>query len=142
MSDMYGTILSNTFTVKDVAAFKAWFADYYFGDDIELPIHEGERHVCFGGDLHYPSAYPRVRDEEGEINDAVLSAFAVELCAHLADGEIFNVVAGGNEKLRYVSFNQLIIAQEHPDKPYYGHHSSDADNEALLEQVLHNSRQV
>lgn len=77
-----------------------------------------------------------MRDDDGELTDADLSAFSAGLCAHLADGEIFNVVAGGNEKLRYVAFSQLIIAQEHPDKPYFRNHSSDDGNEALLELVL------
>ncbi len=136
MADMYGAMCSNTFTVRDVTQFKAWFANYYFGDDIELFINEKERHVCFGGYEQYPSAYPRQRDEDGEMNDADLSVFAAGLCVHLVDGQIFNVVAGGNEKLRYVDFSQLIIAQQHPDKPYYRNHSSDDGNEDLLKLVL------
>ena len=135
MADMYGTILSNTFTVKDVDKFKAWFSEYYFGYEIELFINEKERHVSFGSEEQYPSAYPRIRGAD-EVNDAELHCFSAELCEHLAEGEIFNVVAGGNEKLRYVSFTQLIIAQAHPDKPYYRCHSSDTDDEALLDMVL------
>jgi hypothetical protein len=136
MSDMYGTVLSNTFTVRDTAAFRAWFAGYYFGDAIELFIDDGDCSLCFGGGEQYPSAYPRVRDGEGEIYDADLSVFSAELCAHLADGEIFNVVAGGNEKLRYVAFSQLIIIQQCPDTPYFRCHSSDADKEELLKLAL------
>lgn len=139
MADMYGTILSNTFTVKDVAAFRAWFAKYYFGDDIQLFIREGERHVSFGGELQYPSAHPRIRNDDDDMVDVNLSAFSAELCEHLAEGEIFNVVAGGNEKLRYVSFDQLIISEAHTDKPYYRSHSSDSDSDALLKLILQGS---
>ena len=136
MSDMYGAVLSNTFTVRDVAAFRAWFAEYHFGDDVELFVDDNKRQVAFGGELQYPSAHPRVSDDDGDVNDADLSAFSAGLCAHLADGEVFTVVAGGNEKLRYVAFDHLVIAQAHPDKPYYRHYGSDAGKEALLKLVL------
>ena len=65
-----------------------------------------------------------------------MNAFAKELCEHLEPRQIVNVVAGGNEKLRYVSFDQLIIAQEHPDSPYFGIISSDDDDHVLLARVL------
>ena len=122
MADMYGAISSNTFTVKNVEKFKAWFAGYHFGDEIELFIREEECHVSFGSYEQYPSAHPRVMDSDGFPEDADLKTFAEELCGHLEDGEVFSVTAGGNEKLRYVSFDQLIIAQEHPGEPLYEHY--------------------
>jgi len=136
MADMYGALCSNTFTVKDIEKFKAWFAAYYFGSDIELFIREEGRHVSFGSYEQYPCAHPRRYDEDDDLIDADLETFAKELCEHLEAGEVFTVLAGGNEKLRYVSFDQLIIAQEHPDKPYYEHYSSDDDNGRLIKLVL------
>jgi hypothetical protein len=35
-----------------------------------------------------------------------------------------------------VSFDQLIIAQEYPDSPYFGIISSDDDDHVLLARVL------
>ena len=106
MADMYGAISSNTFTVKDVEKFKAWFEGYHFGDEVELFIREEERYVSFGSYEQYPSAHPRVMDSDGFPEDADLKTFAEELCEHLESGEVFSVTAGGNEKLRYVSFSQ------------------------------------
>lgn len=135
MADMYGTVCSNVFTVKDVEKFKDWFAGYRFGDEIELFLHEEERQVSFGGYEQYPSAYPRRLDSDDFPADAELEAFAQELCEHLAPGEVFSVTAGGDEKLRYVSFDRLIIAQEHPGEPLYEHYSSDDGNDVLLKRV-------
>jgi len=136
MADMYGALRSNIFTVNDVEKFKQWFAGYHFGDDIELFLDEGESQVSFGGYEQYPSAYPRRLDSDGFPIDANLEAFAAELCDHLAPGEVFSVTAGGNEKLRYVSFDRLIIAQEHPKDPLYEHYSSEDGNDVLLKRVL------
>jgi len=137
MADMYGAVCSNVFQVKDVEKFKEWFAQYHFGQDIELFVRNEERHVSFGGYEQYPSSYPRIMDEEeDELVEVDLNAFAKELCEHLEPRQIVNVVAGGNEKLRYVSFDQLIIAQEHPDSPYFGIISSDDDDHVLLARVL------
>lgn len=135
MADMYGAVCSNTFTVKDIDKFKAWFEGYHFGDEIELFIREEERHVSFGGYEQYPSAHPRRMDSEGFPEDADLKDFAEELCDHLEPGEVFSVTAGGNEKLRYVSFDQLIIAQEHPTEPHFEHYSSDDGNDVLLKRM-------
>jgi hypothetical protein len=135
MADMYGAVRSNDFTVKDVEKFKAWFETYHFGYEIELFISEQERCVSFGGYEQYPSAYPRRSDADGSPIDADLRAFAQELCGHLEHGEVFSVTAGGNEKLRYVSLDQLIIAQEHPNDPRYEHYSSDDGNDVLLKRL-------
>ena len=50
---------SDTFTVKDVEKFKAWFQSYHFGDEVELFIRDEHRHVSFGSYEQYPSAHPR-----------------------------------------------------------------------------------
>lgn len=137
MADMYGALRSNFFKVKDVEKFKEWFAKYHFGDDVEVWVeNETERSVGFGSYGMYPFAHPRIRDEEeDELVDADLNVFAKELCEHLEAGEVFSVTSGGNEKLRYVSYDQLIIAQEHPDQPLYEYRSSQDDNDVLLKRV-------
>jgi hypothetical protein len=134
MADMYGAVRSNVFTVKDVEKFRAWFEGYHFGGEIELFNRGEERQVSFGGYEQYPSAHPR-RFDGDDLIDADLQAFAEELCEHLEPGEVFSVMAGGNEKLRYVSFDQLIIAQEHPKDPLYEHYSSDDGNDVLLKRL-------
>lgn len=134
MADMYGAICSNTFTVKDVEKFKAWFQGYHFGDEVELFIRDEHRHVSFGSYEQYPSAHPRRWDGD-DLVDADLAAFAEELCEHLEPGEVFSVTSGGNEKLRYVSFDQLIIAQEHPTEPLYEYRSSEDGNDVLLKRL-------
>jgi len=136
MSDMYGTVCSNDFKVKDVKAFSEWFNQFYFGENIDITINEAEHEISFGGAEAYPSAYPRIIADDGEVEEVELSDFAVALCQHMEEGEVFNVVAGGNEKLRYVAFNQLIIAQAYPDKPYFSNHGSDSDKSVLLSLVL------
>jgi hypothetical protein len=134
MADMYGAVCSNTFTVKDLERFQSWFEHYSFGGEIQLFIRAEERQVSFGGYEQYPSAHPRRFDADGFPTDADLQAFAEELCNHLEPGEVFSVTAGGNEKLRYVSFDQLIIAQEHPKDPLYEHYSSDDGDDVLLKR--------
>lgn len=47
-----------------------------------------------------------------------------------------NIVAGGNEKLRYTSFSQLVIFQAHPNKPYFRCHSSDENKDELYKLVV------
>jgi hypothetical protein len=137
MADMYGAVRSNIFKVKDIETFKAWFATYHFGYDIELWVDdEAERTVGFGGYEQYPSAHPRVRDSEDDLCEANLHAFAQELCGHLEEGEVFSVSAGGHEKLRYVSFDQLTIAQQHPREPHYQRTSSDDGNDVLVKRVM------
>jgi hypothetical protein len=136
MADMYGAVRSNSFRVKNIDNFKAWFATYHFGYDIELWVDDAaERTLSFGGYEQYPSAYPRVMDSEDGTADADLQVFAEELCEHLKEGEVFSVTAGGHEKLRYVSFDQLIIAQQHPKHPLYRHYSSDDGNDTLLRRL-------
>ena len=126
MADMYGAVRSNEFKVKDVPAFKAWFFRYSFGDDIRVwsdtrdamggpDDHSGI--IGFGGEEQYPNAYPmlKILDDDGhveETEEADLQVFADELRQHLVPGEVFQVLAGGAEKLRYVGFSELIIAED------------------------------
>lgn len=133
MADMYGAVRSNEFKVKNVKAFWEWMSNYIFGNEIEFwddKIEEdGSGVVSFGGEEQYPTAYPRFKmyeDPEAageddwydveEVHD--LDAWAEELKAHLADGEIFQVVAGGNEKMRYVAYSELLVAQD-IDRPVW-----------------------
>lgn len=109
MADMYGAIRSNVFKVKDVAAFKAWFiAECHFGWDIE--VWSDDDGISFGGYEQYPSAYPRIHvEDEDEIVEWDLEAFAEAFSAHLIEGEALVVVSGGNEKLRYVAAERLFV---------------------------------
>ncbi len=111
MADMYGALCSNYFKVKDVKAFKTWFDGYWFGETVVWGIGDDEGFLSFGGYQQYPNAYPRVNDDD-EFPDADLEVFARELREHLCVGERLHVVAGGNEKLRYVAFSQLAIDHE------------------------------
>jgi hypothetical protein len=133
MADMYGAVSSNWFVVKDVEAFKSWFEKYYFGEDIELFVHEETQEISFAGYEQYPSAYPRFYDEESEdYVEVELKQFALELAEHLEEGEVFALVGGGNEKLRYVSYDQLIIAKAYPEHPIYRIVTSEADHSTLM----------
>ena len=144
MADMYGAICSNSFIVKDVAAFETWFDGYYFGDEVTVSVIDKEsRELCFAGYAQYPSAYPRRYNTEADDYEEVedLKQFASELAEYLEEGEVLSVVAGGHEKLRYVSFDQLIIAASYPDYPIYRIVSSDADHDSLIALVESHKRE-
>lgn len=121
MADMYGAVRSNVFKVKDGKAFRIWFeSNVKFGDDIEIWVDE-DNSVSFGGYEQYPSAWPHtVEQEDKETEEDVyfesepwdLDAFAVELRKHLQAGEQFRVLAAGNEKLRYVAAQHLVITTD------------------------------
>lgn len=114
MADMHGAVRSSYFKVKDVDAFKRWFAEHVqFGDNID--VWDNDDGVAFGSYEMYPSAWPNHpadEDEDIEAQPWDLDAFAAELRQHLLPGETFNVVAAGNEKLRYVGAQQLIITHD------------------------------
>jgi hypothetical protein len=133
MADMYGAVSSNNFTVKDVEAFEEWFDGYHFGEDVTLfKNEENLGTLSFAGYQQYPSAYPRQYDEEAEdYVEVELKQFAMELVEYLEEGEVFSVVGGGNEKLRYVSYDQLIIAKAYPEHPIYRIVTSEADHTTL-----------
>jgi hypothetical protein len=112
MADMYGALRSNEFKVNDVEAFKKWFEENcYFGDEIEI-WERGESTVAFGGYEMYPCAYPRMASDECYQDEWNLKAFADEVRQHLQPGESLRVLAGGHEKLRYVSFQHLVITHD------------------------------
>lgn len=135
MADMYGALRSNEFKVKDVDAFKEWFFGYSFGDEIRLWVDQqnadGSGTVSFGGEEQYPNAYPMLKnhDDDGFIEDteeANLHVFADELRQHLLPGEVFHVIAGGAEKLRYVGFSELIIAEDVKEPSFQIFYSDDS----------------
>jgi hypothetical protein len=99
-------------------------------------LDEETREISFAGYEQYPSAYPRFYDEESEdYVEVKIEKFAIELAEHLEEGEVFAVVGGGNEKLRYVSYDQLIIAKAYPEHPIYRIVTSDADHATLIRVV-------
>lgn len=112
MADMYGAVKSNTFRVKNLAKFKKWFDENAsFGGEIETWF-DSKDNCSFGGYEQYPSAWPHVPyDPETDNVDREwdLEAFAKELRPHLRKGEVFQVVAAGHEKLRYVAAGVLFI---------------------------------
>lgn len=122
MSDMTGTVRSNWIEVKDLDAFVVWFEeDCYFGDEIEVWFYDRKTSnlVAFGGYEMYPSAYPRMRlgPELYELSGDVrpewdLKAFAKEVRKHLAPEGEFRVIATGNDKLKYVAAQHLVITHK------------------------------
>jgi len=143
MSDMYGALRSNEFKVKDIPSFLKWFEGYSFGDETQIwhtsdgvdgdGLTPGK--VSFGGTEQYPNAYPmrKILDEDGyieEVEEADLTVFADELRQHLQPDEMFHVVAGGNEKLCYVGFSALIIAED-VDAPSFQVYYSDDEHDTL-----------
>lgn len=134
MADMYGTVCSNAFAVKDVEAFKTWFEKYHFGHNVTLCVHHEElREVHFSGYEQHPSAYPRIYDEEtDDYVEVELKKFAIEMAEYLEEDEMLAVVGGGNEKLRYVSYDQMIIAKAYPEHPTYRIVTSEDDHATLM----------
>lgn len=136
MADMYGTICSNTFSVNDIEAFKNWFKQYHFGQDVRLFIDGDNKHVSFGGHGQYPSAFPRIwNDEEENYDDTDVVQFSQELCEHLSKNEFVNIVAGGNEKLRYCAFDQVIIHKDYPDQPVTQCISSEMCEAQIIDRI-------
>ncbi len=133
MADMLATLTSCSFRVKDIAAFKTWYERYQFGYDVQLYVDQ-HGYVSFAGEES--CAFPRMKDEDDNIQDVTdLVAFSRELCEHLEDGELVNIVACGHENYRYAFYDQLIIAKAHPDKPLYLSGTSDMDYEGCLRMI-------
>ena len=131
MSEMIGALLSSAFHVKSERAFRAWLETYYFGENLRFftaPSSRDDRkgvRIGFGSEERYPLAYPRMNDagpDHPEHSEADLERFAAGLRAHLLPDEIVYVVAGGNEKLRYVGFTELAVSH---DQIRYRHTWSD-----------------
>ena len=94
MANWYGLSRTNTFKVKDEAAFRAW-ADTL--PEVEL-IDKNDAHFGFytTGDGMWPSCrYQEECDDWNEMN------FAEELATHLAEGEVAVLITVGHEKARY-----------------------------------------
>ena len=113
MADMYGAVRSNWFKVKDPSAFKKFFKEKcYFGGEIEL-FYQDPDIFAFGGYEMYPSAYPRFpNDCDRDWEEWALTEFADEIRKHLCDGQEFRVLAAGDEKLRYVGVQHLVITKD------------------------------
>ena len=118
--DMYGSVVSNIFHVSDEAAFRCWFEQYKFGDEIQVErmeknVREDRKGIPlqFHGSEHYPSAYPKVpgdRDTETDDTDADIEEWAGELRQHLLPDEILYVVACGSEGGRYAAAEELAVS--------------------------------
>jgi hypothetical protein len=127
------TLTSCSFRVKDIAAFKAWFERYQFGYDVQLCV-DANGYASFAGEES--CAFPRMIDEDGNVQDVPdLATFSRELCEHLLDGELVNIVACGHEDYRYSFFDQLIIAKAYPDRPIYRCGTSDLDYEGCMRLI-------
>lgn len=133
MADMLATLTSCSFRVKDIAAFRAWYKRYHFGYDVQMYV-DPHGYVSFAGEES--CAFPRTKDDDDNIQDVTdLAAFARELCEHLEDGELVNIVACGHENYRYAFFDQLIIAKAYPDRPIYRCGTSDLDYEGCMRLI-------
>ena len=92
MADWWGHSRSNYFQVKDREQFQAWIDGV---DELEILAEENGR-VAIYGDFY--GGWPITSDDDGTEFD-----LALELSAHLADGEIAVLMEGGAEKLRYIT---------------------------------------
>ena len=115
MSDMYGSMISNNFRVKDAAAFLEWADRYVLGE--EVSIHTIEEHddgtatMRIAGNDHYAQAWPK-RSTDTDIDDDTAvepEDFAAELAAHLCEGEIAYIMAGGDESERVMITSELAV---------------------------------
>lgn len=126
-------LTSCSFRVKDITSFKAWYERYQFGYDVQL-YFDANGYASFSGEE--ASAYPRMIDEDGNRQDVPdLVAFSRELCEHLLDGELVNIVACGHENFIYGFYDQLIIAKAYPDQPVYRSSTSDLDYEGCMKLI-------
>jgi len=152
VADEYGAVVSNDVKVKDVLAFTRlvqsvdWgdssvevFASDKHGDDRD-PLTAEPGTVSFGGYEQYPHAVPSipynldddedvVKDEDRELD---LDDFVRKMKALLEPGEILNVFACGNEKLRYTESSQFIIPADGEDFAIF-HNGSDVSQDQLLD---------
>ena len=117
--DMVGSINSAPFAVNDAEQFQKWFGQYTFGGSGTYAVrHEDDDkhgHARFQviGSEQYPSVWPKQWDERDEDEHPVeMDQWAGELREHLAAGEIFYLVAGGNEGERYVAYDELAISHD------------------------------
>lgn len=102
MADMYGSLHSSLFKVKDIAAFKDWFTrECSFSCEFEVVEVDGAVFIRGGG--ANPRAIPdriTVGDshDDWDIDEFGLQEFAEGLRAHLCDGEEVRIMAAGDYK--------------------------------------------
>jgi hypothetical protein len=104
MANYNATSRTNTFRVKDVAAFKAW------ADKLGVTVHErhdGSGFVLFPDELSDSGTFPSYDlDTDEEID------FADQLSTHLAEGSVAVIVEAGAEKLRYVHGHAVAVSSK------------------------------
>ena len=101
MANYYATSRTNTFQVKDAAAFRAWAAK------LGIRVHEregGEGFVLDPGDGNDSGIFPGYDAGTGEEID-----FVGELAGHLAIASVAVIVEAGAEKLRYVHGHAVAV---------------------------------
>ena len=101
MANYYATSRTNTFQVKDVAAFKAW------ADKLGIRVHQregGSGFVLDPGDCNDSGTFPSCDMEKDEEID-----FADQLSGHLAEGSVAVIIEAGAEKLRYVHGHAVAV---------------------------------
>ena len=142
MADMTGTVLSNRFRVNDVERFRSWLGEYFFGShrDTELRIIDpcattGKHMVYITASEHYPNAWPQTlaapdEDDYQEEVQVDLATWAAELREHLHEGDVFHLVAGGNERERCVGYTELAI--DHRGHAFQIAHSDDDEGARAL----------
>ena len=123
MADMTGMVLSNRFRVNDAEAFTEWMNSYFFGAHRDTEIRNdgqcektGKAMVHIAGSEQYPNAWPRVLgdpDKDGHQDEfeVDLETWTEGLRKHLHEEDVFHLIAGGNEKERYVGYSELAVDQ-------------------------------
>ena len=139
--DMYGSVVSNHFHVKNEAEFREWFEKYKFGDEIR--VERGEKstredglgaEMCFHGSEQYPSAWPKRPANEDEDIDELevdLERWTQELREHLLPDEIVYVIACGAEGGQYAAAQELAISHR-----THGFRDICSDNHQCAERLL------
>jgi hypothetical protein len=105
MANWYGLSRTNTFKVKDEAAFRAWANTLS-----EVELFEDNK-GCFGFYTTGDGQWPACRyQEEGDVWSEM--DFAEELAAHLAKDEVAVLITVGHEKARYGTGYALAIRSD------------------------------
>ena len=136
MAFMRGGFRSNNFRVKDGAAFKDWVTAYSWNaDQPEWVFINSDGTVHLYGTAEFPNARPRVFDQtSAEWKDADLAGFAIGLRGHLAEGEVFFLIAGGAEADRYTGYSELGVG--HHSRYYRAAFSDDTAGEIRARMAL------
>ena len=99
MANYYAASRTNTFRVRDPAAFRVW------AEKLGLEIIEradGSGYALFPGESTDSGAFSS-HDREEEVD------LAAQLAEHLAEGSVAVIVEAGAEKLRYVHGHALAV---------------------------------